>query len=105
MSNPMAGSVRAIQQAARLIGLLANSAPVLSSALYSSSLLQEATPAHRGYGDLGCQGTRRLPLQQAFMAPSTVITISLGPHVGAQYLCACPPSAIKGEACSVTGEP
>jgi hypothetical protein len=26
----------------------------------------------------------------------------LGPHVGAQSLCACPPSAIKGEACDVT---
>ena len=25
-----------------------------------------------------------------------------GPHVGAQCLCACPPSAIKGEACDVT---
>jgi hypothetical protein len=28
--------------------------------------------------------------------------MSLSPHVGAQYLCACPPSAIKGEACDVT---
>jgi hypothetical protein len=28
--------------------------------------------------------------------------MSLGPHVGAQYLCACPPSTIKGEACDVT---
>jgi hypothetical protein len=28
--------------------------------------------------------------------------MSLGPHVGAQSLCACPPSAIKGEACDVT---
>jgi hypothetical protein len=27
--------------------------------------------------------------------------MSLGPHVGAQYLCACPPSTIKGEACDV----
>jgi hypothetical protein len=26
----------------------------------------------------------------------------LCPHVGAQSLCACPPSAIKGEACDVT---
>jgi hypothetical protein len=26
----------------------------------------------------------------------------LGPHVGAQHLCACPPSAIKGEAFDVT---
>jgi hypothetical protein len=85
-------------------GLLTNSAPVLSGALYSSSLLQEASPAYRGYEDLGCQGTRRLHLQQTFVAPSTVIAMSLGPHVGAQYLCACPPSAIKGEACSITGQ-
>jgi hypothetical protein len=28
--------------------------------------------------------------------------MSLGPHVGAQCLCACPPLAIKGEACDVT---
>jgi hypothetical protein len=28
--------------------------------------------------------------------------MSLGPPVGAQYLCACPPSAIKEEACDVT---
>jgi hypothetical protein len=28
--------------------------------------------------------------------------MSLGPRVGAQSLCACPPSAIKGEACDVT---
>jgi hypothetical protein len=28
--------------------------------------------------------------------------MSLGPHVGVQSLCACPPSAIKGEACDVT---
>jgi hypothetical protein len=27
------------------------------------------------------------------------------PHVGAQHLCACPPSAIKGEACDVTHKP
>jgi hypothetical protein len=26
----------------------------------------------------------------------------LGPHVGAQCLCACPLSAIKGETCDVT---
>jgi hypothetical protein len=30
------------------------------------------------------------------------IFMSLGPHVGAQHLCACPPSAIKGEACDGT---
>jgi hypothetical protein len=79
-----------------------NSVPVPSGAQYSSSLLQEASPARRGYEDLGRQGTRRLPQQQTFVAPSAIFFMSLGPPVRAQYLCACPPSAIKEEACDVT---
>jgi hypothetical protein len=75
---------------------------VPSGALYSSSLLQEASPARRGYTDLVCQGTRRLSRQQTLVAPSAIFFMYLGPHVGVQYLCACPPSAIKGEACDVT---
>jgi hypothetical protein len=75
---------------------------VPSVALYSSSLLQEASPARRGYADLGRQGTRRLHRQQTLVAPSAIFFMSLGPHVGAQCLCACPPLAIKGEACDVT---
>jgi hypothetical protein len=59
MSNPLADGVRVIQQAARLTDLLANSAPVPTGALYSSSLLQEASLTRRRYADLGCQGTRR----------------------------------------------
>jgi hypothetical protein len=47
-------------------------------------------------------GARRLPRQQTLVAPSAIFFMSLGPHVGTQYLCACPPSAIKGEACDVT---
>jgi hypothetical protein len=47
-------------------------------------------------------GTRRLPRQQILVAPSAIFLMSLGPHVGAQHLCACPPSAIKGEAFDVT---
>jgi hypothetical protein len=47
-------------------------------------------------------GTRRLLQQQMFVAPSAIFLMYLGPHVGAQDLCACPPSAIKGEACDVT---
>ena len=51
-------------------------------------------------------GTRRLSRQQALVAPSAIFFMFLGPHVGAQSLCACPPSAIKGEACDVTrGDP
>jgi hypothetical protein len=42
------------------------------------------------------------PQQQTFVAPSVIFFMSLGPHVEAQCLCACPPSAIKGEACDVT---
>jgi hypothetical protein len=66
------------------------------------SLLQEASPARRRYPDLGRQDTRGLPRQQIFIVPSVIFSMSLGPDVGAQYLCACPPSAIKGEACDVT---
>jgi hypothetical protein len=86
----------------RLSSMLTNTAPVPSGALCSSSLLREASPAHQGCTDLGCQGTRRLLQQQTFVAPSAIFFMSLGPHVGAQYLCACPSSAIKGEACDVT---
>jgi hypothetical protein len=66
------------------------------------SLLQEACPARRRYTDLGRQDTRGLLRQQIFINPTVIFSMSLGPHVGAQCLCACPPSAIKGEACDVT---
>jgi hypothetical protein len=66
------------------------------------SLLQEASPACQRYTDLGRQDTRGLPRQQIFIVPSVIVSMSLGPHVGAQCLYACPPSAIKGEACDVT---
>jgi hypothetical protein len=64
-SHPLAGGVKVIQQAARLLGLLADRQQILDD-------------------------------------PSTIFFISLGPHVGAQSLCACPPSVMKGEACDVT---
>jgi hypothetical protein len=47
-------------------------------------------------------GKRRLSRQQALVAPSAIFFMFLGLHIGAQSLCACPPSAIKGEACDVT---
>jgi hypothetical protein len=75
---------------------------MLSGALYSSSLPPEASPVHQGYADLGRQGARGWTRQQILKDPSTIFFMSLGPHVGAQSLCACPPSAIKGEACNVT---
>jgi hypothetical protein len=43
-----------------------------------------------------------LPQQQIFIVPSVIFSMSLGPPIEAQYLCTCPPSAIKGEACDVT---
>ena len=102
MSNLLADGVRVVQQSARLTSLLANSVPVRSGALHTSCLPQEASPVRQGYADLGRQGTRRLSRQQTLEDPSTIFFMSLGPHVGAQSLCACPPSAIKGEACDVT---
>jgi hypothetical protein len=82
--------------------LTANSAPVPCGPLSSPSIIREASPARRGYADLGCQGARRLLQWRTFVAPSAISVMSLGPYVGAQYLCACLPSAIKGEACDVT---
>jgi hypothetical protein len=88
-------------QTACLSNLPSNSAPMPCSGLCSLSLLQEASPARQGYADLGCRGPRRMTQQHAFVAPSAIFVMSLGPHVGARYLCVCPPSAIKGEACDV----
>jgi hypothetical protein len=62
-------------------------------------LYKKLPPARRGYTDLGCQGARRSLQQQVLVATSAMF---LGPHVGAQYSCTCPPLAIKGEACNVT---
>jgi hypothetical protein len=47
-------------------------------------------------------GHKKIAPAATFVAPSAIFFMSLGPHVGAQYLCACPPSAIKGEAYDVT---
>jgi hypothetical protein len=101
MSNPLAGSVRVTQQTARLSSLLTNIAPVPSGALYSSSLLQEASPTRRGYTDLGCQDTRRWLQKQTFVTPSAIFFVP-GPTCRGPVPLCMPPSAIKGEACDVT---
>jgi hypothetical protein len=62
-------------------------------------LYEKLPPARRDYTDLGCQGARRSLQQQVLVATSAMF---LGPHVGAQFSCTCPPLAIKGEACDVT---
>ena len=47
-------------------------------------------------------GHKKIAPTSTFVAPSAIFFMSLGPHVRAQYLCAYPPSTIKGEACDVT---
>jgi hypothetical protein len=62
--------------------------------------LCEKLPLHaETIQDLGCQGARRLLQQEISVATSAMF---LGPHVGAQHSCTCPPLAIIGEACNVT---
>jgi hypothetical protein len=62
-------------------------------------LCEKLPPARRDYADLGCQDARRLLQQKILVATSAMF---LGPHVGAQYSCTCPPLAIKGEECNIT---
>jgi hypothetical protein len=63
---------------------------------------REASPTRQYYADRGYQGARRLLQQRTLVAPSITSVMFLGPHVGAQHPCTCPPWAIKGEAHSVT---
>jgi hypothetical protein len=69
---------------------------------HHSYVASEAFAARRYYAGCGYQGARRLHRRPALVAPSITSVISLGPHVGAQHPCTCPPSAIKGEARNVT---
>jgi hypothetical protein len=62
----------------------------------------EASVARQYYASYGYRDARRLPWQLALVALSITSVMSLGPHVGAQHPCMCPPLAIKGEACNVT---
>jgi hypothetical protein len=69
---------------------------------HHSYVASEASAARRYYAGCGYQGARRMHWRPALVAPSITSVISLGPHVGAQHPCTCPPSAIKGEAHNVT---
>jgi hypothetical protein len=51
---------------------------------------------------LGVRAQEDCSSSKYLVAPSTTSAMFLGPHVGAQYLCTCPPLAIKREACNVT---
>jgi hypothetical protein len=59
-------------------------------------------PARRGYGDLGCQGTRRLSRQQTLVGFKHYIPYVPGPTCRGPVPLCMPRSAIKGEACDVT---
>jgi hypothetical protein len=62
----------------------------------------EASAPRRYYAGCGYHGARRIHWQLALVAPSITSVMSLGPHVGAQHPCTCPPSAVKGEAHNAT---
>jgi hypothetical protein len=67
-------------------------------------ITREASAARQYYAGRGYQDARRLPWRLALVAPSITSVMSLGPHVGAQHPCTCPPSAIKGEARNVIAQ-
>jgi hypothetical protein len=101
-SHPLAGGVKVIQRAACLLGLLAKQYACTERRailIHPSIRSFPCTPRIRRSRR---QGTRRLSRQQTLVAPSAIFFMFLGPHVGAQCLCAYPPLAIKGEACNVT---
>jgi hypothetical protein len=62
----------------------------------------EASAACQYYAGCGYRDARRLSWRLALVALSITSVMSLGPHVGAQHPCTCPPLAMKGEARNVT---
>jgi hypothetical protein len=98
LSIPLAGGARAILQTVHLSSPSETVRPCCAVHC-AHPLYEKLPPARRGYIDLGCQSARRSLQQQVLVAASAM---SMGPHVRAQYYCACPPLAIKGEACDVT---
>jgi hypothetical protein len=99
-SHPLAGGVKIIQLTARLLGQLANSAPAPDSALCYS--FYKKLPQHAEDTQISDDRTQGDCPDNKYLVPSVIFFMSLGPHVGAQSRCTCPPSAIKGEACDVT---
>jgi hypothetical protein len=89
LSTQLAVSVQAILQAACLSSPLPNSTPVLQGALWPSSLMYcqgsfPCTPVPCRSRMSGCK-------KIAPATPSITSIIFLGPHVGAQHPCTCPP--------------
>jgi hypothetical protein len=58
-------------------------------------ITREASTARQYYTGCGYQDTRRLPWRRVLVAPSITSVMSLGPHVGAQHPCMCPPFSYK----------
>jgi hypothetical protein len=54
-------------------------------------ITREASAARQYHAGCGYQDVRRLPWRLALVAPSITSVMSLGPHVGAQHPCTCPP--------------
>jgi hypothetical protein len=54
-------------------------------------ITREASAARQYYAGCEYQGIRRLHWQPALVVPSITSVMSLGPHVGAQHPCTCPP--------------
>jgi hypothetical protein len=63
---------------------------------HHSYVASEASAVRRYYAGCGYPGARRLHWRAALVAPNITFIMSLGPHVGAQHPCTCPPLAIKG---------
>jgi hypothetical protein len=78
--------------------------PVLSGALYSSSLPPEASPVHQGCADLGRQGARGLSRQLILGVPSIISTTLYEPIVGVHTPRFCPRSSSR-TCCAVAANP
>jgi hypothetical protein len=105
LSIPLADGVRVTLKTVRLSSLLSNSAPVPCGTLCSPSLIREATrsfPCTPRIRRSRMSGREKIAPAANICNYKCYIRLSLGPYVGAQYLCACPPSAIKGEAYNIT---
>jgi hypothetical protein len=102
MSTPLTGGDQTILQAACLSIPLAGSTPVLRHTLCSSWLARYRGSSREILTLYALRTLWRSEFTLALQALVASFHLSLGPHVGAQYPCMCPPWAIKGSAHGVT---
>jgi hypothetical protein len=112
LSTPLTGGDQAILQAATRPSCRRRACPFRWQAVrpccgihyahHYSYVASEASAARRYHAGCGYQGIRRLHWRPTLVAPSITSVMSLGPHVGAQHPCTCPPPAIKREAHNIT---